>query len=333
MTDPVRSDKDILASTRPFAQELRARSWFHVISTFFLLAGATVGAFAVSWWPARVCFSVVEGLLLVRAFILFHDYCHNAILRGSPLAKMIFGAYGLTVLTPMRVWKETHNYHHANNMKFVGSHVGSYPVVTVGMWEKMTPLQRLGYRVSRSPITILIGYLTVFAWGMCLGPFLRAPKKHWPCIVALAVQVVAAFVLIAKAGVTTYLAAWLGPLALATCAGSYLFYAQHNFVGAHLRSRETWTYVAAALEASSYMPMGPIMRFFAGNIGYHHVHHLNPGIPFYRLPEAMAAVPELRHPTETRLTPGDIARTFSLDLYDLDEDRFVTFESERKELA
>jgi omega-6 fatty acid desaturase (delta-12 desaturase) len=111
---------------------------------------------------------------------------------------------------------------------------------------------------------------------------------------------------------------WLGvavPLTIATAAGAYLFYAQHNFPEVYLQPREEWNYVRAALGSSSYMPMGPVMNFFTGNIGFHHVHHLNPSIPFYRLPEVMRAIPELRAPRKTTLNPWDIALCFRLDVW------------------
>ena len=62
--------------------------------------------------------------------------------------------------------------------------------------------------------------------------------------------------------------------------------------------------------------MGPVMNWLTGNIGFHHVHHLNPGIPFYRLPEAMAAMPELQHPPKSTLRPRDIVAAFRLKLWD-----------------
>jgi omega-6 fatty acid desaturase (delta-12 desaturase) len=61
-----------------------------------------------------------------------------------------------------------------------------------------------------------------------------------------------------------------------------------------LQEGDSIDFVTAALTASSYIPMNPIMRWFTGNIGYHHVHHLNARIPFYRLPEAMAQLAELQ---------------------------------------
>jgi omega-6 fatty acid desaturase (delta-12 desaturase) len=310
-----RSEREILDSTRPFARDDRARSWGHVAATFALLAASAWGAIALPWWPLRVAASIVEGLTLVRAFILFHDFLHGAILRGSLPARALFTAYGMLVLTPPRVWRDTHNYHHAHNGKIVGSHVGSYPIATVAMYARMTRAQRFAYRAARHPLTIALGYFTVFGWGMCVGPFLRAPRKNAGGVVALAVQAAIAWATVRWLGWSAYALGVLGPLMLATALGGYLFYAQHNFEGARFQPRESWSYVRAALESSSYMPMGPVMRFFAGNIGYHHVHHLNPGIPFYRLPDAMAAIPELQSPKVTRLRWHDVVAGFRLALW------------------
>ena len=107
-------------------------------------------------------------------------------------------------------------------------------------------------------------------------------------------------------------------------SGAYLFFAQHTFPDAHIKGRHEWTFVKAAVEASSYMVMGPVMRFFTANIGFHHVHHLNATIPFYRLPEAMAGIPELQNPGKTSLSPKDIAYCLSLKVWDTEKNAFST---------
>lgn len=68
-----RSGRELLEATRPFEKELRGRSWWSAGSTFVLIAVVLTGAGMAPWWPARVALSVVGGLLLVRAFILYHD--------------------------------------------------------------------------------------------------------------------------------------------------------------------------------------------------------------------------------------------------------------------
>ena len=72
------------------------------------------------------------------------------------------------------------------------------------------------------------------------------------------------------------------------------------------------------------MKLSPIMSWFTGNIGYHHVHHLNPHIPFYRLPEAMAAIPELQTPRTTSLHPLEIIRCLRLKLWDPELQRMIS---------
>lgn len=71
--------------------------------------------------------------------------------------------------------------------------------------------------------------------------------------------------------------------------------------------------------------MGPTLSWLLGNIGYHHVHPLNPQIPFYRLPEAMAAIPELQHPTVTTVRPRDIRACLRANLWDEGTSRMVSY--------
>jgi omega-6 fatty acid desaturase (delta-12 desaturase) len=73
------------------------------------------------------------------------------------------------------------------------------------------------------------------------------------------------------------------------------------------------------------MAMGPVMRWFTGNIGYHHVHHLNSQIPFYRLPETMAAMSELQQPGTTSLKPWDIWQCLTLKLWDPQKRQMVGY--------
>merc|ERR1711916_281170 len=166
-----------------------------------------------------------------------------------------------------------------------------YMMITTDMWAQATPNQRLFYKIKRHPLTILFGYLTVFLYGFCTAAFLRNPKKNRDSLIAIFVHLSLVGVVGYVGGAATLFYAFLLPNLVSHALGAYLFYAQHNFPEAYVQPREEWTFVRAALESSSYMKLGPIMRFMTGNIGYHHVHHLNHRIPFYRLPEAMAGLP------------------------------------------
>jgi omega-6 fatty acid desaturase (delta-12 desaturase) len=326
-TRPIaRSDQEIIKATNLFAQEDLRTSWFHLVTTLFGLFASQCMAAAIQIWWLRLAFSVLAGLLTVRSFIVYHDFKHGAILRGSRAAKWILDIFGLYVLTPSKVWTQTHNYHHAHTAKIVGSHVGSYMMLTTAQWDSITPIQRFMYRLVRHPLTILLGYITVFLYGFCAAAFSRNPRKNLDSLMAIVLQLTLVFMLWWACGWEVLVYALLIPQLIAHALGAYLFYAQHNFPEAHVQPRESWTFVRASLESSSYMHFGPLMRYFTGNIGFHHVHHLNHRIPFYRLPEAMAAIPELRNPLGvTSLSPRDIAACFRLKLWDPDQGRLVPF--------
>lgn len=321
----MRTCRELIEATRPFAVESPLRSWWHVLGTTAVL----LGLFALLWqplfWPVRLALSVFTGFVIVREFVLYHDYMHGALLRGSALGRIIFYPFAILVMTPPRVWRETHNYHHAHNAQLVGSNIGSYATMTVAQWRRATPAQRAYYRMVRHPMTVLCAYFPAFMLDMCLLSFLRSPRKRWDSLLALAVNWAATAIIVWKFGAATFFFAYFLPLFVATATGAYLFYAQHNFEGLRIQPREQWAYDKAALQSSSYMPGGPLMRWLTANIGYHHVHHLNPTIPFYRLPETMAAIPELQGAAETRLTLAEMARNFRLKLWDPEQQKMVGY--------
>jgi omega-6 fatty acid desaturase (delta-12 desaturase) len=187
--------------------------------------------------------------------------------------------------------------------------------MTVEDFQKASFLKRLSYRLARNPLTILFGYITIFLFGMCLRSFLKDPVKHYDSAIALIVHGLLIGVFY-HFGRDVLLLSFIFPLFVACALGSYLFYIQHNFPDMKLKSREEWTFLFAALYSSSFMDVSPIVHWFTGNIGYHHVHHLNSHIPFYRLPDAMAKIPELQNPGRTSLRPRDIYSCLKLKLWD-----------------
>ncbi len=326
----VRSEKELLVASKAFTVETRWRSWAALATTGLVIAALAALAATLPWFLALPA-SVVMGLTLVRGFCLYHDFQHGALLRNSLLARGLFWLYGELLLVPPNVWRETHNYHHAHTAKLIGSHIGSYPMLTPKMYLEQPPLKRWLYRAARHPLNIAFALLTIFAIGMCVRPFLRAPKKHWDAAVSLLIVGALSAALIATGHLHAWLFAYLLPMAVATSAGAYLFYAQHNYPAVTVAPREKWTFAGAALDSSSYMEMSPLMHWFTANIGYHHVHHLNAAIPFYRLPEAMAQIPELQHPGKTSWRPADVLACFKLKLWDPEKNAMVGYPGEPSE--
>jgi omega-6 fatty acid desaturase (delta-12 desaturase) len=182
---------------------------------------------------------------------------------------------------------------------------------------------RFKYLFMRHPLTILFGYVFIFLHGMCLYPCFNNPREHADCFVAFVVHIAIGVALVFLLGWPALFLTMIIPHSIACAIGSYLFYAQHNFPGVTFSDNAGWTYEKAAIESSSFMTMGPLMRWFTANIGYHHIHHLNARIPFYRLPEATAAIPELQDPKTTSLHPAEIIRCLRLKVWDVERQQMV----------
>lgn len=330
-----RSGKELFDATIPFLEQSRSRSWWHVGSTLAILAAVLTIAAIAPWWPLRLAASIIGGLVMVRTFILYHDYMHGSLLSGSRLAQAMFYSLGVLLLTPPRHWRYSHNFHHAHIGKVIPtqekafpvmiSDIGSFPLISSDKWQQATAWQRLRYRVSRHPLTIVCGCLTIFLLVSCVTPLVKHPSKYWDGVFSLLAHGGLITLLWLYTGFDVVMFAMVLPYVIAAALGAYLFYAQHAYEGLRIASADEWTYFDSALDSSSYMKLGPIMSWFTGNIGYHHVHHLNSHIPFYRLPEAMAAIPELQHATETSLHPRDIVACFRANLWDISKQQMVTY--------
>lgn len=320
-----RADRDLLIASRRYAYELRAKSWWHLIITLLALVffGAVAATSQFVW--LRGLGSLLTGLLIVRLFVIYHDYQHNAIFRGSRLAGSVLNLYGYLMLTPPSIWKHSHDHHHRNNSQLSGSDVGSFPILTIADYRAASWQTRLWYRAVRHPLVLIFGYLTVFAYLMCIRPLLHAPRQHWDAAFSLCAHACIIASLLWFTDLPTALFVFVVPTWIATTLGAYMFYVQHNFPGVRLRAIEGWSYCEAALNSSSYLKMGRVMNWLTGNIGYHHVHHLNAKIPFYRLPEAMAGLPRLQTPQTISLRIRDILGCLRLKLWDESQDRFVSF--------
>ncbi len=319
----MRTGKDLILATKPFAVDFTARSWWCVLSTAFLLAAAVTGTLANLPVAVKLACSLFAGLLILRFFVIYHDQQHQAILPDSRLAEGLMRLFGILALSPSSIWRSSHNHHHNHNSKLRGSNIGSFHIMTKAGFLKASRAKRFNYLFMRHPLTILFGYVFVFFHGMCLYPFLNKPRAHYDCLIAFILH-------LAIAATIAYCFGWLAlcftliiPFFIAESIGTYLFYAQHNFPGVSFRDNAGWTYDKAALESSSYMKTGPVWAWFTANIGYHHVHHLNARIPFYRFPEVIREISELKEPKTTSLHPREIIRCLRLKVWDVESQRMV----------
>ena len=266
-------------------------------------------------------------------FIIYHDYQHHAILQGSPFASVLMQTFGIFILAPQGIWKRSHDHHHTHNSKLTIHGIGSYPTISKLRFLGLTKRDQRIYLVNRHPLTVIFGYITLFIYWLNIKSFIESPGKHVDSLFALILHVAIGTIIAYYFGLITLLISWLLPFFLAFATGSYLFYCQHNFPGAKFSQNENWDYEVAAITSTSFMVMNPVLQWFTGNIGYHHVHHLNSRIPFYRLPEVMKNIPELQSVTKTSWNPVEVYRCLNLKLWDAEKDEMITIAQLKRALS
>ena len=326
----MRPGKELIQISKKFASEDRRRSWLEIIATVLL----SMVCFAITLLgfplPVTIAASLICALLYVRMFVIYHDYQHRAILQNSTAASILMQAIGIYLLAPQAIWRRTHEHHHNNNSKLTMTGIGSYPTISKTRYLSLRKREKFIYLINRHPLTILLGYLTLFIYWLNLKSFFQSPTKHLDSLLALVIHGAAAFAIWNYLGFGIFILSWFVPFLIAFGMGSYLFYCQHNFPTAKFRENHDWTYVNAAINSTSFMKMNPIMQWFTGNIGYHHVHHVNSRIPFYRLIEAYNNMPELQRAPTTSWNLLEIVRCLRLKVWDPDQDKMITMSQLRK---
>ncbi len=295
------------------------------LSTLSLTILFFASALLVGYIVPKILFGLAAGLCFGRLFVIYHDYNHKAILTRSRLADGIMRAFGLLSLAPSSIWNHVHDHHHDHNSQFIEIVLGSFPILEKSQFDRLSRLGQRKYLLIRHPLTIALSYLSVFVVSFCLYPFFEDPRKHWDGLVSFVLHVILSLLIFTLLGPAAWLLGFAFPFFLMGLLGGYVFYAQHNFPGVKLMSNEDWTYTKAALFSSSYIKMNRFWKWVTANVGYHHIHHLNSRIPFYRLPEAMQEITALQKPTTTTLSVKDVKACLALKLWDEEKQRMVSY--------
>lgn len=235
---------------------------------------------------------------LLRIFILFHDCVHGS-LFPSKGANTFFGYLcGVFVFTSFEDWRLTHLRHHVTYANLDARGFGDIWTLTLLEYKSSPKAKRLLYRIYRHPVVLIgLGALFTFLLRNRL-PTRKVRRREHVGVLFTNLLIVAVALAAAQAiGWRTYLLIQLPVMWISGAAGIWLFYVQHQFEGVYWARKSEWNALRAAMDGSSFYKLPAVLRWFSGNIGYHHVHHLASRIPSYRLKACYDAVPALQAKT------------------------------------
>ena len=275
-----------------------------------------------------LCLAPLAAGFLLRTFVVFHDCTHGSLFETKAANRRLGTFLGLLMYTPFESWRHSHAVHHATSGDLDRRGVGDVPTLTVAEYNARTPRGRVAYRLFRNPLVMFgLGPILTVVIMPRLVPKDARPRLRRSIIrtnVAIAVIVAGLCLLM---GWWQYLIVQWPVAWLAASAGIFLFYVQHQFEDVYWENSDNWDYADAAIRGSSFLKLPPVLRYFTGNIGFHHVHHLSARIPNYNLRRAHEDLEVFRGvPT---LTIADGARATRLKLWDEQRGRLVTFAEAR----
>jgi omega-6 fatty acid desaturase (delta-12 desaturase) len=235
-------------------------------------------------WLAALLLLPASGLL-IRTFIVMHDCAHGSFFATRWLNDATGFITGVLTLTPFVQWRRDHALHHASSGDLDRRGHGDVPTLTVSEYLARSPGAQRRYRIMRHPAALLIGGPIYLAVGQRLrGKSLatRSPQAKSVLFTNAAIILALAIALFAV-GWRSVLVAYALPYYFAAMAGVWLFYVQHQFEDAYWAPHGEWDYLEAALQGSTHLQLPWVLQWFTGSIGLHHVHHVAPRIPNYRL--------------------------------------------------
>lgn len=303
-----------------------------VITMHYLLAAGT-------WWSIGLLIplAVLGAGFVVRLFIVQHDCGHGSFFASKRANDIVGHLCGVVTFTPYAIWARQHAGHHAtwNNLDRRHTGVDIYSTcVTVDEYNAMSPRARALLRLVRTPI-VYLGLIPPLVFLVLYRLPFDTPREwarerrgvHLNNLMLLTAFVAMGIPL----GFGNVLLVQLPIMAIAAIVGVFLFSVQHRFETTLWARRDAWNGIDAALRGSSFLDLTPVLRWFTGNIGYHHIHHLNARVPNYRLRAAHEGLASARAVPSLGL--GSALRNHRHALWDEASQRMVSFGAARRSIA
>ena len=287
---------DILA---PYRRPSWGRSVWQLVDTAAPLAALWIAMVLLAdraFWLTLIL-AAPAAAFLIRLFIIQHDCGHGAFFPSTRASNLVGTVIGIFTLTPYDYWRRVHALHHATSGNLERRGVGDIDTLTVREYLALSRWRRLKYRLYRNPL-ILFGIGPSFHFIILhrlptLVPreWKRERRSIWGTNLAIAATVA---VMALTFGLRRFLMVQLPITLLASSLGVWLFYVQHQFRDTYWEHEPEWDFLAAGLRGSSYYALPRVLQWFTGNIGLHHIHHLNSRIPNYLLQRCLDENPPLQ---------------------------------------
>jgi omega-6 fatty acid desaturase (delta-12 desaturase) len=265
---------------------------------FIAVCAAMYLTIGISVWIAMPLALLAAGFL-VRIFIIQHDCGHGSFFRSRQANRLVGWACSIITLAPYASWRRHHAGHHRmwNNLDRRGMGVDIYSsCMTVAEYRALSRFHRFLYRSVRNPLIqnlVLPPLVFLVLYRLPFDTDKTWSRERW------GIQLTN-IAIVGVVGGGALLFGWevalvqLPIMILASIIGVWLFSVQHRFENSYWARQENWTPEQASIRGSSHLMLPKLLQWFTGNIGLHHIHHLNTRIPNYRLQNCHDSSPAMQ---------------------------------------
>jgi len=305
------------------------------VSAFFALCVLMLTSFMQEAYGIAFLLILPASGFLVRLFIIQHDCGHSSFFHSPRVNNWVGRCLSVLTITPYDFWRKAHAMHHAASGNLNGRGIGSLDTLTVKEYEALPKRQRLIYKIYRSPLSQLIVCPVLYIFFVQRFP----PSQTWPLlkeynsisfsqswrsILSLDLALIVCFgALGALIGWKPLVMCYLPVVIITAWIGGWLFFIQHQFENTYWNYDNKWDFHEASVRGSSYYVLPPLLQWFTGNIGIHHIHHLCPLIPNYKLQSCLDGNASLQG--MNRLTLLQSLKCIRWALWDEDQKKMVAF--------
>jgi len=277
-------------------------------------------------YALTLALAFISSFFLVRIFIIQHDCGHMSFFKSREQNDALGFICSLFTTFPYKYWARSHSFHHAHNGQLEDRDIGDINTLTVEEFKALNPAKRFGYRLYRHPLVLFIIGLAYYLVVPLRFPLISL--KGWEKTKRQ--QLFNNLILVALYAGMFYLIGIeflyvQGPiLAFFAITALWFFYVQHQHEYTYKQWKKNWNYVISAIRGSSYYKLPKLITWLTGNIGYHHLHHLNSRIPNYNLIKCYNENPLLNKYVNT-LTFKESLSCLTSHLWDEKNQRMISF--------
>ena len=319
-------------ASRVFAHSVYSKALFqlgHTLAIYIVTIGVMFASLSLNY-GITLLLALPAAAAYLRLFMIGHDCSHESYLPHKWQNTLLGNAIGVLTNTPFRYWAVQHAMHHRSTGNLDKRGDGDVMTRTVEEYVNSGWFSRLCYRVYRNPWVLFFFSAPLHFVVLQRVPLGEQAKTRggWLSVMGTNLGISLYYgAMIAIVGLKPFLLVYMPVVMLSSMGAVWLFYVQHQFEDAYWQRNEVWNYHDATLEGSSFYDLPRWLHWVSGNIGYHHIHHLNPKVPNYHLPPCYEGQPALQNPRKLGLMES--LSTAWLALWDEKSGKMVSFASLR----